>query len=113
MTPLKKKLEAFLEEFPMVKGAAIESLNLPIAEFCGDHQDEILTYKDVVISSVDEGFQSQFSFLILEKGSIIVFFLDADNFLCVYTNDTMPNKELALRMFQQYQPTLLQLIKEI
>lgn len=102
MKEIKTVLEEFLETFPTIKGATIESLNYPISESVGVHIDEIKNYKDVIISSVDEGFQPQFSFLMLERGSVVVFFLDIHSFVCVYMDDMMPNKELTLRMYNQF-----------
>lgn len=111
MNGIQLVLQKFIEEFPTVKGATMESLKWPISESIGDNIEEIKNYKDVIISSVDEGFQPQFSFIMLERGSVVVFFLDENNFVCVYVDDMLPTKELTLKMYNQFQGIFLQALQ--
>lgn len=107
MSQLSELLSGFIENYPIVKGVKLQSLQWPLDESMGTNLDAIDAYKDVIISSVDEGFQPQFSFIITETGSVIVFFLDEVNYLCVYTDDTLPNKQLAQKMYDEYKTKFL------
>lgn len=102
---------SFLEEYPGAVGAALQSLETSLDISVGEGTDVIKTLNQVTILGVDESFETEFSYIFSEHGTVIVFFLDMTTFLTVLTRDEFPNKALATQMFNTYQPKFAEELK--
>ena len=106
-------LEQFLFSYPNAKGVTLHSLEHPIDKSNGSGIELLQKYKDIPMMSVDETFNTSFTFIITDEGSIVIFFINNLHFLSVYTESTEPNKELASRMHESFSGKFETLIKEI
>jgi hypothetical protein len=95
-------LEQLLFSYPKAQGVAFHSMELPLNKQNGSHTEILEKYKDIPMMSVDETFNTTFSFIITEEGSIVIFFIDNIHFVSVYTESTEPSKELARKMYEAY-----------
>ncbi|MEQ8237752.1 MAG: hypothetical protein RIA69_01000 [Cyclobacteriaceae bacterium] len=95
-------LEQFLFSYPNALGVTFHSMELPIIKSNGSHVEILEKYKDIPMMSIDESFHTSFSFIITEKGSIVIFFINQVHFVSVYTENLEPNKELAIRMYEKF-----------
>ncbi|MEM0942209.1 MAG: hypothetical protein AAGI25_20825 [Bacteroidota bacterium] len=104
-------LEFFLLSYPNAKGVSFHSLELPITKFSGTGKKILDKYKDIPMMSVDESFNTNFSFIVTNFGSIVIFFLEEVHFVSVFTESAEPNKELAQRMFEEFKEKFSAAIK--
>ncbi|MDE0471981.1 MAG: hypothetical protein OXH57_08575 [Ekhidna sp.] len=95
-------LNRFLLSFPNALAVSFNSVEAPISMEIGSNVDVLKMYKDIPMLSLDENFTTSFSFIIMDSGSIIVFFIDGVHFISVYTRDKEPNKELAERAYSEF-----------
>ncbi len=105
-------LEKILEQYPNAKGVTFHSMELPISVHKGEHTDILEKYKDIPMLSMDETFNTSFTFIVIETGSIIIFFINNMHFISVFTDSTELNKELANRMFDAFSAELSELLNE-
>jgi capsular polysaccharide biosynthesis protein len=107
-------LEQFLSSYPNALGVTFHSMELPIIKASGSHVDILEKYKDIPMMSIYESFNTSFSFIVTEKGSIVIFFIDQIHFISVFTESLEPNKELANRMYESFNEkfkTAIELLK--
>ncbi|MBC6410663.1 MAG: hypothetical protein GDA42_09455 [Ekhidna sp.] len=95
-------LNQFLSSFSNALAVSFNSVEISISIEGGSDVEILRAYKDIPMLSIDENFTTSFSFIIIESGSIIVFFIDGVHFISVYTQDKEPNKELAERMYSKF-----------
>lgn len=114
---VKDRLDLLLEEllatYPNAKGVSFHSMESPIYRSKGGFTEVLDLYKDIPMLSVDEEFQTTFSFIITEMGSIIIFFINSVHFVSVYTENQDPNKQLATRMYESFHLKFEQVINEL
>ncbi len=110
---LEELLEKLLGDYSDAIGIAFQSLELPIASHYGEKTDILEKYKDIPMMSIDESFNTSFNFIITEGGTIVIFFIKNLHFISVFVKNEMPNKELALRIYQKYAPKFEQLINRL
>jgi len=108
---LDQLLEELLATYTDALGVSFHSMELPISKSKGSHTDILEKYKDIPMLSIDEAFPTTFSFIITETGSIVIFFINQLHFVSVYTTTTDPNKELASRIYEQFNTRFEQAIK--
>ncbi|MFT6866651.1 MAG: capsular polysaccharide biosynthesis protein [Cyclobacteriaceae bacterium] len=102
MNELDTLLEQFLSAYPNALGVTFHSMELAIAKSCGSHVNILEKYKDIPMMSIDESFNTTFSFIVTEHGSIVIFFINQVHFVSVFTESLEPNKELANRMYENF-----------
>lgn len=95
-------LEQFLFSYPDAQGVMFHSLELPVQRANGNYTDILEKYKDIPMMSIDESFNTSFNFIVTEKGTIIIFFVQNLHFVSVFVEGENPNKELALRMYNAF-----------
>jgi hypothetical protein len=95
-------LSGFLETYPDAKGVMFTSVEHPIQKKKGDFLDVLELYQDIPMMSMDDAYNTSFSFIITDRGTIITFFIKKLNFISVFVEGDNPNKELALRMFENF-----------
>ncbi|MFT4738635.1 MAG: hypothetical protein ACI8QD_001431 [Cyclobacteriaceae bacterium] len=110
---LDSLLEQLLQTYPNALGVAFHSMELPINVSKGTHVDLLEKYKDIPMMSIDESFNTSFSFIVTEVGSIVIFFIDQVHFVSVFTENLEPNKELANRMYENFNEKFVTVIKEL
>ncbi len=112
MSKVEEILESFLEQYTGIEGVVLESLETELQFKFGQNIDLIQKYRELTILSVDENFQTLFSFIHADQGTVIIFFLDETTYLSVFTKDAKPNKELAKRMYNAYRDKIMKAITE-
>lgn len=112
MSKVEEILESFLDQYTGIEGVVLESLETELQFKFGQNIDLIQKYRELTILSVDENFQTLFSFIHADQGTVIIFFLDETTYLSVFTKDAKPNKELAKRMYNAYRDKLMKAITE-
>ena len=110
---LNELLEELLSSYPNAKGVAFHSMELPINTSCGSHGDTLEKYKDIPMMSIDESFNTSFSFIVTEHGSIVIFFINQIHFVSVFTDSIELNKELANRMYDSFGSKFSTLIDQL
>lgn len=103
-------LERFLIEYPYAEGIMFHSMEKPMVIKLGGFSEELEKYKDIPMVSIDESYTTNFTFIITNSGTIIIFFVNKLNFISVYVNGEMPNKALAQRMYDSYKEELEKLV---
>jgi hypothetical protein len=106
-------LERFLFTYPNAQGVTFHSMDLPIEKENGSYTDVLKKYKDIPMMSIDDKYNTSFSFIITDKGSIVIFFLKKLHFVSVYVKNEEPNKELAQRMYEQFKDDFEGVIQRI
>lgn len=112
MSSIEKILENFLSDYSGIEGVVLESLETELHYESGHNLDLIHKYRELTILSVDDNFQTLFSFIHAEQGTVIIFFLDEITYLSVFTKDAKPNKELAKTMYNNYRDRIILAISE-
>jgi hypothetical protein len=95
-------LRGLLETYPDAKGVMFTSVEHPIQKRKGIFLEVLELYKDIPMMSMDDAYNTEFSFIITDKGTIITFFIKKLNFISVFVEGENPNKELALRMYESF-----------
>lgn len=95
-------LEKFLFSYPDAVGVTFHSIELPIIKANGSKTDILEKYKDIPMMSIDESFNTTFSFIVTDSGTIIIFFVKNLHFISVFVEGDNPNKELANNMYGQF-----------
>jgi hypothetical protein len=99
---LNMLLREILETYPDAKGVMFTSVEHPIQKRIGIFLEVLELYKDIPMMSMDDAYNTEFSFIITDKGTIITFFIKKLNFISVFVEGENPNKELALRMYENF-----------
>jgi len=107
---LEHLLEELLNTYTDARAVSFHSMELPITLSKGEAADILEKYKDIPMLSIDETFQTTFSFIITPSGSIVIFFINQLHFVSVYTASADPNKELASRMYDTFKERFEQAI---
>lgn len=110
---LDQLLENLLLTYPDAQAVAFESLEWPISMKKGELQEILEKYKDLPMMSLDESFNTSFSFIVTEEGTIIIFFIRNLHFVSVFVKGENPNKELAGRMYEGFRSEFEQLIDKL
>ncbi|MFT5641361.1 MAG: hypothetical protein ACI9A7_001465 [Cyclobacteriaceae bacterium] len=106
-------LEQFLFSYPNALGVTFHSMELPIKKSKGSHVEVLEKYKDIPMMSIDESFNTTFSFIVTEQGSIVIFFINQVHFVSVFTDSFEPNKELAIRMYDNFSEKFETVIEQL
>jgi len=106
-------LEQFLFSYPNALGVTFHSMELPITKANGSHTEILEKYKDIPMMSIDETFNTSFSFIVTDQGSIIIFFINQVHFISVFTESLEPNKELAIRMYDSFSEKFETVIEQL
>lgn len=110
---LDNLLEKFLFSYPDALGVTFHSMELPITKANGSYTEILEKYKDIPMMSIDESFNTSFSFIITDEGTIIIFFVKDLHFISVFVKGDNPNKELAQRMYNQFKEEFETVIDQI
>jgi len=108
---LEAILVDILHEYPRALGVNFFSMELPVNKSHGDSK-LLDKYKDIPMLSMDEAFNTSFSFIVTEHHSIVIFFIEQLHFVSILTDTTDPNKELATKFYNQYKDQLTEAIEK-
>lgn len=97
-------LERLLFTYPSARGVSFHSMDLPVTRQNGSKTETLEKYKDIPMMSIDEAFNTRFTFIVTEDGTIIIFFIKRVHFVSVLVDGETPNKELATRMYETFRP---------
>ncbi len=110
---LENLLENLLVAYPDAQAVAFESVEWPISLAKGEWKEVLEKYKDLPMMSLDESFNTSFSFIVTEEGTIIIFFIRNLHFVSVFVKGENPNKELAGRMYEGFRNEFEKLIDKL
>lgn len=106
-------LDKLLLAYPDALAVSFHSVEWPLTMAKGQLQDVLEKYKDIPMMSLDESFNTTFSFIVTGEGTIIIFFIRQLHFVSVFVKGENPNKELANKMYQSFKQDFENLIEKL